>query len=123
MSRKDEKAKDRIVAILDSLDVGYKIQTYNYKEKELEIMFTLSKKDKATIMSFYKENKDIYGNRTENTKEDLKEIENIFVMFQGENMYFGKTEYDYTAVSIASLFLVEIYLDKVYEKIIFNLNK
>lgn len=123
VNKKAVKVQEKIVTILNNLDIVYKVEDYNYKEKKLEIIFTLSEKDKNNIISFYKKNKELYKDKTINTEIDLMEIENIYVMFHGENMYFGKTEYDYTAVSIASLFLVEIYLDKVYERIIFNLNK
>lgn len=117
-----DKNKENIIDLLNSLNIEYKIEDYNFKEKNIEIKFILSKKDKDFILDFYNENKDIYTEKTEQTEKDLKEIKDIYVMFSSENMYFGKTEHDYTAINIASLYLIEIYLDKIQEDIFYYLN-
>lgn len=84
---------------------------------EIELKFNFSHKEQKNVLVFFEDNISIFNEYTEYTRRDIMEINEIFIRFDEEGLYFGKSGFDYTASNAAAYYVLNRYLDEMIEKL------
>ncbi|MBO1263898.1 hypothetical protein J3A84_02420 [Proteiniclasticum sp. SCR006] len=102
------------------------VQTY-YKDSEIrhldvpkgeiELQFSFTQNERMNILRFFEDNIHIFTEYTEDTRKDIMEISEIFIRFDGDGLYFGKSGFDYTASNAAAYYVLNRYLDEMVEEL------
>ena len=84
---------------------------------EVELKFNFSHKEKKNVLIFFEDNITIFNEFTEATRRDILEIDEIFIRFDEEGLYFGKSGFDFTASNAAAYYILNRYLDEMVEEL------
>ena len=84
---------------------------------EVELKFNFSQKEKKNVLIFFEDNISIFNEFTEATRRDILEIDEIFIRFDEEGLYFGKSGFDFTASNAAAYYILNRYLDEMVEEL------
>lgn len=86
-------------------------------EGEVEFKFSLDETERANVMVFFEDNIALFDDYTEETRSDIMQLEEIYIRFDEDGLYFGKSSYDYTASNAAAYYVLNVYLDAMVEEI------
>ncbi len=84
---------------------------------EIELKFNFNHTEQKNVLTFFEDNISIFTEYTEDTRRDILEINEIFIRFDEDGIYFGKTGYDYTASNAAAYYVLNRYLDEMVEEL------
>lgn len=84
---------------------------------EIELQFRFTQKERMDVLRFFEDNIHIFTEHTEDTRKDIMEIGEIFIRFDEEGLYFGKSGFDYTASNAAAYYVLNRYLDEMVEEL------
>lgn len=84
---------------------------------EVELKFNLSLQERKSVLRFFEDNIHVFEKHTESTREDIMEISEIFIRFDEDGLYFGKSGFDYTASNAAAYYILNRYLDDMVEEL------
>lgn len=84
---------------------------------EIELKFNFSHREKKNVLIFFEDNISIFNEYTEFTRRDILEINEIFIRFDEDGLYFGKSGFDFTASNAAAYYVLNRYLDEMVEEL------
>ncbi|HBT19259.1 MAG TPA: hypothetical protein DEA52_04305 [Clostridiaceae bacterium] len=116
MMSQEEIHKD-LLTFLKEYYSPVSITYYDVMKEELELSFYLSDEERRYVKVFYKDNLHIFTEATEETERDIARIEEVHLRFDEEGVFFGKSQFDYTASNAAAFYLLNRYLEDMVEKL------
>lgn len=84
---------------------------------QVELRFSLDDEERKNVLTFFEDNIRIFNDYTEETRSDILEIEEIFIRFDEDGLYFGKSKYDFAASNAAAYYVLNRYLDDMVEEL------
>ncbi|MFH5836036.1 hypothetical protein ACHAL6_08150 [Proteiniclasticum sp. C24MP] len=84
---------------------------------EIELKFSFTQKERKNVLRFFEDNIHIFTDYTEDTRKDIMEISEIFIRFDEDGLYFGKSGFDYTASNAAAYYVLNRYLDEMVDQL------
>ena len=106
--------------LLDFVKSYYEYSDVMYLDvnnEEVELRFHVLEEDRNEMKRFYKNNRHIFQDETDETEEDLQTLDNVSIRVDADGVYFGKSAYDLLATNVVAFYLLEKYLNPIVEEV------